>query len=626
MEAQKQNYRQWMLWMAVLIAGALVLMIGITHESLWYDESYTGSLVNQSFGDIIRITANDSHPPLYYLMLRAFRLVLGNTVFTLRVFSVLGALFLAGLGIGPVKRAAGTNAGFIYTLLVFCFPITHAMAQEARMYTWAAFFVTGSALYGYLSYRESRTKDLIPFALFSLAAMYTHYYALLAVAVLCFLMLLGMLIERKKVLPYLIALTAILIGYAPWTIALLGQVSRVSEHFWIPPVTGQVIWQTLTYPFSSKFFDLASPNFAAQSLYLSAGLIAWGLWQRLREKDGSVRLPLFALGTFLLTILGGVIASRLIRPVLVERYVVPLLGLLALGLAYGMAALEKKRYMTLACALIAALSLLQILAIHAVRVNGPMTEAVAYLKDRIEPGDVFLHTDEHTLGTFSYYFPDHKNYYYQRSGYSGYSNYDAFKPNGITISSLDEVEGAPRIWLLQRPGAEDSHQSVTEWQRKGQMDVVGMNEFRLRYSWYAFTLYRATLMDSQAKPALAQSGSGTLTARANHFRNNEGVAVAHLFNKGLMMNLPGIKNLGAAIKDGSAEFQFTGLPFGEYAVFVFHDENGNGRLDTEGGISLEGFGTSNNGTVSAGPPGFEESKFEFFKDGKAVDITVYYFK
>ena len=74
-----------------MAAGAVLLLTGITNEGLWYDESYTGSHVRQSFSSIIHITGGDNHPPLYYLALRVFTLVFGNTVFTLRLFSVIGA-------------------------------------------------------------------------------------------------------------------------------------------------------------------------------------------------------------------------------------------------------------------------------------------------------------------------------------------------------------------------------------------------------------------------------------------------------------------------------------------------------------------------------------------------------
>jgi len=102
-----------------------------------------------------------SHPPLYYLALHIFRLIFGNSVFSLRTFSVLGAVALAAWGIGPVKRALGNRVGIIYTIITFALPITLSMAQETRMYTWAAFWVTGSALYGFLAYKEGHLRDWI---------------------------------------------------------------------------------------------------------------------------------------------------------------------------------------------------------------------------------------------------------------------------------------------------------------------------------------------------------------------------------------------------------------------------------------------------------------------------------
>ena len=70
-----------LVWCGIMAAGAVLLLTGITNEGLWYDESYTGSLVRQSFSSIIHVTGGDNHPPLYYLALRVFTLFFGNTVF-----------------------------------------------------------------------------------------------------------------------------------------------------------------------------------------------------------------------------------------------------------------------------------------------------------------------------------------------------------------------------------------------------------------------------------------------------------------------------------------------------------------------------------------------------------------
>jgi uncharacterized protein (DUF2141 family) len=55
--------------------------------------------------------------------------------------------------------------------------------------------------------------------------------------------------------------------------------------------------------------------------------------------------------------------------------------------------------------------------------------------------------------------------------------------------------------------------------------------------------------------------------------------------------------------------RFEGLPAGDYAVAVIHDENGNKKLDTALGIPREGFGFSRNPAIGFGPPSFTAARF-----------------
>jgi uncharacterized protein (DUF2141 family) len=55
--------------------------------------------------------------------------------------------------------------------------------------------------------------------------------------------------------------------------------------------------------------------------------------------------------------------------------------------------------------------------------------------------------------------------------------------------------------------------------------------------------------------------------------------------------------------------EFTSLPSGDYAVALFHDENGNRRLDRMAGIPTEGVGFSNNPRLLFGPPHFTQARF-----------------
>ena len=65
------------------------------------------------------------------------------------------------------------------------------------------------------------------------------------------------------------------------------------------------------------------------------------------------------------------------------------------------------------------------------------------------------------------------------------------------------------------------------------------------------------------------------------------------------------------IANRTSTITFKDVPVGIYAVSVFHDENDNGKLDTNSfGIPIEAFGCSNNAKGFMGPPKWKNAKFE----------------
>ena len=63
------------------------------------------------------------------------------------------------------------------------------------------------------------------------------------------------------------------------------------------------------------------------------------------------------------------------------------------------------------------------------------------------------------------------------------------------------------------------------------------------------------------------------------------------------------------------------IPPGTYALAVIHDENMNGKLDTNFlGIPKEGYGFSNGAKSLLGAPSFSAASFEY--DGGTLDLTI----
>lgn len=77
------------------------------------------------------------------------------------------------------------------------------------------------------------------------------------------------------------------------------------------------------------------------------------------------------------------------------------------------------------------------------------------------------------------------------------------------------------------------------------------------------------------------------------------------------------------VTNSSPTLRFEGLPYGSYAVVVYHDENGNGKLDTKiFGIPKEPVGVSNNAKARLGPPKFKEARFDLREPNHTLDIKL----
>ena len=76
---------------------------------------------------------------------------------------------------------------------------------------------------------------------------------------------------------------------------------------------------------------------------------------------------------------------------------------------------------------------------------------------------------------------------------------------------------------------------------------------------------------------------------------------------------------------GTLHFVLRDLPPGQYAVNAFHDENGNGELDTNlFGIPSEGYGFANDPDSTFGPPKFEAAAVNVGDTGGVAVMTVRY--
>ncbi|NMT65015.1 DUF2141 domain-containing protein [Marinobacter orientalis] len=75
------------------------------------------------------------------------------------------------------------------------------------------------------------------------------------------------------------------------------------------------------------------------------------------------------------------------------------------------------------------------------------------------------------------------------------------------------------------------------------------------------------------------------------------------------------------IRDTKARCSFLDIPPGTYALAVIHDENMDGKLNTNFlGVPTEGYGFSSGAEAALSAPSFEDASFSY--DGQNLDLTI----
>ena len=324
------------LWLCGAALLALQAYFVVANPYIWQDEVFTLKLIRHPVGELVALTAVDVHPPLYYLIVKAFVTALPGVpaIPLAKLVSLLPYLLLwLGAGVagwrrsGPVRLGAG-----VFALCLGGMPKLLDYGTEIRMYSWGLFFVTGGLLAAWYTARTGKVRGWVGLVIFGLLAAYTHYFACVAVAVAYLALLVWQLVrrDRRGLVRWGIAAAVTVAAYLPWLFVLLAQLRTVQGNYWIEPITLQSVQGYGTFLFGSG------------SLWVAVALVTV-LWLTTcpRGADG------LCVGAALLcpfwTIAVGLVASAVVRPVFVARYLVPELGCLWLGVAAALALLPRQR-------------------------------------------------------------------------------------------------------------------------------------------------------------------------------------------------------------------------------------------------------------------------------------------
>lgn len=247
---------KWLIIAVPLLAAVISLWIGL-RQSVWFDEAYSIMVAKRSASEIIRLSALDTHPPLYYLVLKIWANVFGWSELALRSLSVIfygASIAVAG---SFVKKHFNARAAVYVLAVLLLAPLLMRYGFEIRMYAMASLIgVIATATLVRAHSSRQWTGWLIYGALVALG-MYTLYYlALLWLAHLAWLVVMDAGRLRKsswKECRWIGAYTFSLLLFLPWLSSFLKQVGNgalapIGQPMNLEQLVGIVSFNTIYQP------------------------------------------------------------------------------------------------------------------------------------------------------------------------------------------------------------------------------------------------------------------------------------------------------------------------------------------------------------------------------------------
>ncbi len=338
---------------ALTAVGALVRFATLDAQSYWYDEALTFELVNDSFGGMLDgVFAHEAQPPPYFVLAWLWVKVFGAGEVGLRSLSALFGTLTVPVAYEAARRVGGARVALVTGVLTALSPPLVWYSQEARAYALVAFLGAVALLFFVRALDGYARRDLVVWAVATVLAVATHYFALF-LALPMGLWLLLRAPSLRRIVPYLAAVAVGLLAVAPM---LLHQQEHGGVN-WIGDVPIRARIREIVFFFAFGPGGLGSLHEHRGVIFLLGGLLfalvagAALAWSEEPVRRRLVPVLVVGLAVFALAFAARVVGSDYV----LERNFLPALIPLTIALAVGLC-LPRVRRLGTGLAVVAALA------------------------------------------------------------------------------------------------------------------------------------------------------------------------------------------------------------------------------------------------------------------------------
>lgn len=433
--------RSFLIFTLILLLAAALRIVHLTEQSLWTDEGFTYNVIARE--DMFPEIFADTHPPLYYLLLRGWTAVAGDSVVALRFFSVIPSMLSVALMV-PLARLLTRGRSLV---AVHSVPALAALglaladsenflAQEMRMYTLTTLLAILS-MYAYVRWYRSPSMTRGAIWVGSTVALVHTYYLGLYIPFIEGLH--SLLFLRGRVRAAAIGLLALSgIFFLPWFLTVtLNQIETPPPHemFNSQPSDLAMLIQLRDHYLTGQWALVAA------LAVLGVTVLTYGTGRRIYWRP--FREPTLALMWVLLPVALTFVANAWL-PILTSRKLALIAPAIALLVASGLGNLPRSARRLL----IGALVLYGVTTVDFYQLKEPWDEVADDVTHYALPGDTALM--EVGLGGYPLgYYLDHSAVF-SRAGLTPARNLPRWRedsPDTYLTDLNDLLLGAKTVWL-----------------------------------------------------------------------------------------------------------------------------------------------------------------------------------
>jgi len=393
----------WLI-LGILFLALILRLVFIQSRGIWYDDAFSFFLSEKSLPAIVKGTAADTMPPLYYFLLH-FWMIISQRLWWLRSLNILLSLGIVIIEYAWISSLMGPSSGRWAAFLTAISSFQIYYAQELRMYTLLVFCQLCYIRFFWYIWRteDKQSKGYYPAWLgvlfFGTLAMYSHNLAIFGLVVPDVFLI----VKRKWKFLSKLLVAQLIIGVLslPWLGLVPGQIAKIQRAFWTPqPGIVQIIQALIEFTGSLPLPYLLM----GIVLLLSVEILAILILESTKEKILKDEVIFLAIVTLIPPVL-LLIVSYMMRPVFVPRgFYISLLAYSGLaGWVISKSWLRGIGTFVAGSFVLAALVSLPYQMTFTEFPRSPYQKGMEYIASVIQPGDTIVHDNKLSFFPSLYY-------------------------------------------------------------------------------------------------------------------------------------------------------------------------------------------------------------------------------